>query len=54
MLSQYVTDDNASPTANAVHRVLDALWECSPASAAVTPSPHFIEELTLVFRRVIG
>jgi pyrroloquinoline-quinone synthase len=27
MLSQYVTDDNATPTANAVDRILDALWE---------------------------
>lgn len=27
MLSQYVTDDNAAPTAHAVDRVLDALWE---------------------------
>jgi len=27
MLAQYVTDDNASTTANAVDRILDALWE---------------------------
>jgi pyrroloquinoline-quinone synthase len=27
MLSQYVTDDNAAPTANAVDRILAALWE---------------------------
>jgi pyrroloquinoline-quinone synthase len=27
MLDQYVTDDNAAPTAHAVDRVLDALWE---------------------------
>jgi pyrroloquinoline-quinone synthase len=27
MLSQYVTDENAAPTANAVDRILDALWE---------------------------
>jgi pyrroloquinoline-quinone synthase len=27
MLSQYVTDENSAPTANAVDRVLDALWE---------------------------
>jgi pyrroloquinoline-quinone synthase len=27
MLSQHVTDDNAAPVANAVERVLDALWE---------------------------
>ena len=27
MLSQYVTDDNAAPTATAVGRILDALWE---------------------------
>jgi pyrroloquinoline-quinone synthase len=27
MLLQYVTDDNAAPVANAVERVLDALWE---------------------------
>ena len=27
MLSEYVSDDNAEPTANAVDRILDALWE---------------------------
>jgi pyrroloquinoline-quinone synthase len=27
MLSHYVTDENAAPTANAVDRILDGLWE---------------------------
>ena len=27
MLDQYVTDENAATTANAVDRILDALWE---------------------------
>ena len=27
MLTSYITDDNAAPAANAVDRVLSALWE---------------------------
>lgn len=39
MLDQCVTEDNATATANAGDRILDALWEMLSGVCAVTPSP---------------